>query len=172
MFTAIGVADVALGGTVIGAPGPNLVQGHDQQQLPQFLAGRNIVQAGAGHAEKAAKNRLHDVVGVQARPQVGAALDLGQGPQPMGIAQINLRGRILITGAKAAQQGPIGDLLRQGLLFHLAPPFRSRKALGRPPTLRKYTSDNFVANSVPSHGGDFNLLTRHFRFDCKPFKLQ
>src|SRR5262249_13624868 len=42
--------------------------------------------------------------------QVGAALGLGQGTQPLGVAEVNLRGRVLVALAQLLEQGTVRRL--------------------------------------------------------------
>src|SRR5947209_5447062 len=81
-----GDPDVALAGAVERFGGPDAVEGDDQEQPPQLLAGRHVVVALADAAEEAPEDRLHDVVRLDAPGQLGGAASLDQGTQAVRVA--------------------------------------------------------------------------------------
>jgi hypothetical protein len=95
-----GQANVAFAGSVKSFLRANLVQGDHQEQLPQFLPRRHIVIPMTRLAEKAVKHRLDNIVRFQAMGQLSGATCLDQGPQPPGVAKINLGSRVLTTLGK------------------------------------------------------------------------
>ena len=115
---------VALGSGMKSPRVPNLVQGDDQQDAPQFFAGGHIVVAAPRRLKEAAKHRLHDVIGIETSGQLRRALGLGQRPHAIGIAQVQLRGRLLAALLKLLHKRAIGCLpgrrfpvVAAGLLF-------------------------------------------------------
>ncbi len=103
-------AHVALGGGVKGPGVANLVEGDDEQDAPQLLAGRNVVVALAGGLKEAAKNRLHYVVGIHPRRQLGRAARPRQGAYALGIAHIKFGRSVFAARAEAAHQRAVGKL--------------------------------------------------------------
>src|SRR5262245_16331859 len=62
----------------------------------------------AGPLEEAAEHRLHDVLGVHVPAQGARTLRFRQGVQPMGVAEVDFRGRVLTAGLKVAKQRAVG----------------------------------------------------------------
>src|SRR5262245_12053569 len=75
---AHGEADVAFAGAVIIFLGPDLVEGDDEEEPPQFVAGGHVIMAAAHAPEETMENGLHDVIGIDTACQFSGTARLDQ----------------------------------------------------------------------------------------------
>ena len=91
------VVDRALPGAVMTDEVPNLVQSQHHQQSPQLSTGRDGISALSRTLEERAKDRLHDVVGVESSPVWGGAILARQRTQSRGVTEVKSRRGSLVA---------------------------------------------------------------------------
>src|SRR5262249_17077086 len=118
---ADGAAQVALVGSLVLLLGADAVQGNDEEQAPQLLAGGNVVVALAHPPAEPPKNRLDEVLRLDATLDLGRAAGAHQGQQALSVAEVQLGGGVLTAAAQLAQQGAVGRRPRRVLGGRLLP---------------------------------------------------
>ena len=157
VFPARRQAHVTLGSGMKGPGVANLVQGDDQQDAPEFFAGRHIVVAAPRCLKEAAKHRLNDVIGIETSGQIRRAPGLGQRPHAVGVAQVQLGGRRLAAFLKLVDEAAIGclfggrlALVAAGLLYQFRGHHRAaasrRSCWHREPVLWRGNLTEFIEN--------------------------
>ena len=79
-FAAESLPNVSFPGLVVGRQPADLVQGQNQQQLPQLVARRHVIVPLRGPPEKCPKYRLDDILRIKPRRQDSDRSGLGPAP--------------------------------------------------------------------------------------------
>src|SRR5262249_11311176 len=103
------LAKVPLAGPVMLFGRTEPIERDHEQKVPQFLARRQLIPAGACGVEEAAEDRLHDVVGIEPASDAAAKLGPREGANAVRISAIEFVGGFRAAVAKSLEQASVGD---------------------------------------------------------------